>query len=222
MKKGNLSFIITLLFVFIFQSFSFSQENFEGKINLKMTSNGESHEMSYLVKNNKMRMEVNEAGHSAVILFDPVSKKMTMLMPQQNMYMEMPINKEIANEMNKDNEDVKFTKTGETRTINGYKCEKWIYKSKDEQGEAWMTKDLGKLKMFSGYSMQDKSNQPEWMKEIESEGAFPMLVNIKDNSGNDQGKMEVTSVNKESLDASLFKVPAGYHKFEMPGMNSGK
>ncbi len=125
--------------------------------------------------------------------------------------------------MDQDNKDVKFTKTGETKTINGYKCEKWNYTSNDEQGVAWMTKDLGALKMFSGYSMHGSDdNQPEWMKEIESEGAFPMDVNIKDNYGNDQGKMEVTSVKKESLDASLFTVPAGYKKFEMPGMNSGK
>ncbi len=43
-------------------------------------------------------MEVNEQGHSAVILFDEGNKTMTMIMPQQNMYMEFPVDQNMDNE----------------------------------------------------------------------------------------------------------------------------
>ncbi len=222
MKKSNLILSLSILFIFAFQIITSAQPKFEGKVNMKMTYQGESHNMSYLIKGNKIRMEVSEGGHSAVMIFDEGNKKMMMIMPQQNMYMEIPVDQNTADNMDQDNKDVEFTKTGETKTINGYKCEKWLYKSNDDQGVAWMTKELGAFTMFSGGSMRGSDNKPEWMKEIESEGAFPMEVDIKDKDGKDQGKLEVTSVQKESLDASLFTVPSGYKKFEMPGMNSGK
>lgn len=219
MKKTKISLFITVLFIFLFQSLSFSQSSFEGKIDMKMTFDGRTHNMSYLVKNDKIRMEFNRGGHTGAVIIDPANKSTIVLMPQQKMYMEMPVTKEMEEGISKKNKDVKFSKTGETKTINGYKCEKWVYSSDDEQGEAWMTKDLGSFTLFSGGPMRRQNNQPDWMKELENEGAFPMLVTIKDKSGNDKGQLEVTSVKKESLNSDLFTPPSDYKKFDMPQMH---
>ncbi len=216
MKRLNIYSTVVILFIFLFQGFSYSQSKFEGKIQMKITEEGQSHEMTYFVKDNKFRMEFNEQGHSGAMIFDPVNKKMIMIMNEQKMYMEIPTDKEMEKEMNENEGEVKFTKTGVTKTINGYKCEKWLYKSNDEQGEAWMTKKLGSFTLLTGQSMRSAESKPEWMKEIEKENAFPMLVKIKDKNGNETGQLEVTSVKKESLKSSLFEVPSGFKKFNMP------
>ena len=43
----------------------------------------------------------------------------------------------------------KFDKTGETKKINGYECEKWVYTDDNgDKTEAWMTKELGNFKIL--------------------------------------------------------------------------
>ncbi|MEO8398450.1 MAG: DUF4412 domain-containing protein, partial [Ignavibacteriaceae bacterium] len=60
---------------------------------------------------------------------------------------------------------------------------------------------------------------PSWQDKITGQGYFPMLVKHYDDDGKVDGTMEVKSVEKKSLDDSMFEVPASYKKFEMPMMN---
>ena len=185
---------------------------------MKLTFGDKSQDMSYLIKDNKFRMEMNAGGREAVMLTDPAAHKMYMMMPEQKMYMEFPTDKLNGNK----SENMKkgdFTKTGETKVINGYKCEKWTYKSEEGNGDVWMTKDLGSFMLFSNPMGRGHSDQPQWVKDLANEGYFPMLVKMYDTSGKENGTMEVTSVDKKKLDSNLFEVPSDYKKLDMPMMH---
>lgn len=66
------------------------------------------------------------------------------------------------------------------------------------------------------------NDTPEWQKKLSGEGYFPMQVVHRDGSGKEEAVMTVRSVEKQTLDASLFAAPSGFQKMEMPMMNYDK
>ncbi len=208
------------LSAFIFTSILSAQSKFEGKVVFNFKDDNSSHDMTYFVKNNKFRIEVSEAGHDAAMIFSPEEKSMMMLMPEQKMYMEFPLDKlSKYNSDSKDkNDEGKITKTKETKVIKGYKCTKWVIDNPEGQSIAWMTDELGGFMFMKNPMMKDKE-KPDWQKEIEAAGYFPMLVINNDKNGKEKSRLEVTDIEKKKLDSSLFSVPSGYNKFNMPMMN---
>ncbi len=222
--KHVLSFFTISLFVIgFFQTSTFSQTKFEGKIVMKMTDGDNTPStIEYYVKDNKMRVEGQEEGMRGAMVIDYQNKKMMIIMPEQKMYIEYPfgsaMDKEQTSQTAEKKEEGNFKMTGETKVILGYKSEKIIYTDKDgTQDEAWITKGLGR-NLLMGDPMKDK-NQPEWQKKLVSEGFLPMIVITKDSDGKIKSKLEVISIEKRSLDGSLFTHPADYKKMEMPSMN---
>jgi Domain of unknown function (DUF4412) len=204
-----------ILIISLTGSYSFSQSSFEGKVTMKVTSEGKSNSMNYLIKGDKMRIDFSQMGHASAMIMDMNAKKSFVLMPEQKMYME--INMGNFEDMAKnEKKDIEFKMTDVTKNINGFNCVKWIYKSKDAHGDMWMTKDLGSFMMYS--NPMGHSQQPEWMKKIQNEGYFPMLVTVYDNNDKTTSELEVTSVEKQNLDASLFAVPPDYKLLQMPNM----
>ena len=220
--------ITTLLIVSSFMN-SFAQEKFEGKVVMNVKSGDKDTDVNFLVKGSKTIIQVTNE-EKANMIMDSKEKKMIILMPEQKMYMEMDMNmmKGLASKMGKSDQTEKsdkmagdFKMTGETKNINGYECEKWVYSGEDgDKTEAWMTKELGNFMGFSNPMMNDEATS--WQKKIEGQGYFPMLAIHYDDSGEAESSMEVKSVEKKSLDASMFEVPAGYKKFSMPMMNQGQ
>ncbi len=219
--------LLVLLSVFTVPFVAFSQTDFEGKVTMKMQGeDNEPHTINYYVKENKIRFEADNQGQQGTMIWDGKNNKMTVIVPQQKMYMELPMNNmlkketEMGTENNQPSHKINgdFEKTDETKEINGYKTEKWTYKDNSGITEAWMTKDLGAFIFFNN-PMARSSNQPTWQKEIENAGYFPMMVIHKDENGNITSKMEVTSVEKKSLDNSMFEAPSDYKKMNMPMMN---
>lgn len=208
-------FIITFLILPL--TFLQAQNKFEGKVVFQVEEDGNSETISYLVKGSKYRIEPqsNQGMGDATMLYDADKKVMYMLMDDQKMYMEMPI--DIGKEIAKDeaDEDSYFKNTGEVKNINGYDCEKFLFKDSDNsEGVAWMTKELGSF-MFMGDPEDMESSTSEWQKEIVAEGYFPMLVQKLDGTK----VFEVLELKKMNLDDALFSIPSGYSKFDMPGMN---
>jgi hypothetical protein len=162
----------------------------------------------------------------------------TMLFPQTKTYMTMN-GGEMAEEMTKGDgkgpsfDFPKVTSTGKTETIAGITCEHWLM---DEKTDVCMAKGLGYfgggsnniLDKLKNLALREKikaqlNTNPEFAKFIEG-GAFPLKMAQIEN-GQSKTIMEVTAVERKSLDDSLFNVPADYKKSEipgMPGMPSGK
>ncbi len=222
-------YFLVVLFVASFAITSVAQTQFEGKVVMNVKSGDKGTDIDLFVKGNKTLIQMM-GEEKANLIMDSKAKKMTILMPQQKMYMEMDLNmmKDISEKMKKNDKSEKadkmngdFNKTGETKDINGYECEKWVYTDDGgDKTEAWMTKELGNFMGFSNPMMNDEASS--WQKKIEGQGYFPMLAIHYDDSGNVESSMEVKSVDKKSLDESMFEIPAGYSKFNMPMMNKGQ
>ena len=224
MKTIKIS-LLAFAILFFLSPKNFSQSTFEGKVVIETTDNGETNTLNYYSKGDMARFDVNSARGEANVIFDKKNKKMLMIMPSMKMYMEFPLDMELGGDYLKGNDSDKksntdFVKTGETKTINGYKCDKWVIKEDDKTSEAWMTKDLGGFIFFQ--SPMGKSEKQKWQEDIENSGYFPMLVIEKDSDGNETGRFEVKSVEKKSLDDSFFAVPAGYNQMKMPMSNPNK
>jgi hypothetical protein len=217
MKLTGLSLFFLLFSVMlVLPAKVFSQDQFEGKVTFNIYDNGESQTVQYYAKGGKLRFDANEEGRQGQIVMDPVSKQFMIIMPQQKMYMVMQIPDMKNDNMDSETKDNKgdFVKTGETKNILGYTAQKWTYTDGDDKGEAWMTKEIGGFQFFNNPMQKDK---PEWEKDLAAEGYFPLLVNE-----NGEKVFEVTNIEKQSLDDSMFEAPAGYQKMDMPSMMQQK
>jgi len=215
--KLNLSWFIVLISFFLGVSVS-AQIDFEGKVALRITGD-ESADIDYFYKGNNIRMEMDAEGDKAVILFNLKDKKTKMLMPGQNMYMEFDANQYMTNNDIKDDKEAgDIEMTGEFEKINGYKCEKWIFRDDDNLVTAWMAEGLGNFYMMM--NPMDKGSQEGWKQRLQG-NYFPMKVVVTED-GETTSTMEVLSVDKISLNDDLFEVPPGYQKFSMPNMDMMK
>jgi len=133
---------------------AFAAESFEGKITMRITSDGKSHDLAYAIKGSRMRMEMAADGKTMSTILDMKAKEMMMLMPEEK-------------------------------------------------------SDFG--------PMGGKRKPAAWEAELRSKGFFPLRTVMKGRKGRED-KMEVVNVEKTSLPDSFFAPPAGYKKFEMPGM----
>ncbi len=114
------------------------------------------------------------------------------------------------------------TNTGESKTISGYPCTKYIVKRNGEDFETiWATKALGTLdgvhkdmekfsaKMASTFNLK---NAPlSWFKEIPG---FPIQTD------GDNDARTVSRIEKREVSDSEFEVPAGYTKEESKMMQN--
>ena len=215
MYKLSLSSLLVLLFAA--SNFMVAQNQFEGKVQFKVYDEGNSQSMSYFVKGDKFKINTPEGGMGiGFMIYDASTKIMTLVMVEQNMYMEMPINA-AGDMMNQDSENVYFNNTGETQEINDYICEKFEFTDEEGSGIAWMTKELGNF-FFLGDMEGTENPQSNWQQEIMAEGYFPMLVKKENSAGELIPVFEIEEILPMPLDDNVFSVPAGFQKFDMPNM----
>jgi hypothetical protein len=212
----KLRMICISMFFLIFTTVLFSQTGFEGRVKIQVNDEGDSQVMEYLAKNDKFRMESPEG--EGTIIFDMKAGKMLILMSEDKMYMEMPLEIPKDVESKIDDEAGSFTRTGETKEILGYNCEKFLFDDEGKKGEAWMTLELGGFMLFDDPSKMQDSGQ-SWRTEIMQAGYFPVMVNEMDDNGAVQSSFKVLEIEPKTLDAGLFSAPEGFQKFEMPNMN---
>jgi hypothetical protein len=205
--------ILFVIFFFSLTFLSYAQSNFEGEVTFKVTDDdGSTQTMNYFVKGDKIRFDTKEEGQGGQIIWDTATRQFMVVMPDQKMYMVMkaPDSKmDIPESIDK---NTKFTKTGETKKILGYTAEKFLYKDNEDQGEVWLTQELGSFKLFNN-PMQKGENMPQWQKDFNAAGYFPLEV-----TENGKKVFEIIGINKKSLDASMFEAPSDYKKMEMPMM----
>ncbi|MBF0585720.1 DUF4412 domain-containing protein [Prosthecochloris sp. N3] len=111
--------------------------------------------------------------------------------------------------------DVTVEKLG-TETILGYKCSHVSITDSNGTTELWLTKDLlsaSDISRLQVGSSRQKDMFASRMKEAGLEG-FP-LKSLDRQSGT---TMEITNIEKTSLDSALFEVPEGYTKQEFAVM----
>jgi hypothetical protein len=204
-------YTILLLIAFLLAGNTFAQKAFEGKVVFNVEADGQNQVMDYYAKDKMFRMEVPDQG--GYILFDSKVSKMYIVMEEQKMYMETAIDASNSNAG-----AGSITKTGETKKILGYDCEKFLFEQDGSKGESWMTKELGAFMFFT----ESQQGMADWQKEILNEGYFPLLVTEYDKSGNAVSTYNVTEVTPKELSSDMFVVPASYQKLDMGNMGNIK
>jgi hypothetical protein len=198
--------ILLIIILFFSVGTHFAQDNFEGKVIFNVEEDGKTQTMDYFAKDKKYRMEMPDKG--GTIIFDNNKLMMYVLMDKEKMYIEsqmMPLSMSGAGSV---------TKTGETKTILGHECEKFVFEQEDLSGEAWMTKDLGAFMFF----MDSQQDMPSWQEEIVDAGYFPLHVTQHSKREDKTSVYNVTQVTPMDLSDDLFVVPPTYQKIDMTGL----
>lgn len=208
-----------------------SAATFEGTVKMKMTGQrGSPTEMTFSLADGRSRIDMQTPdGASPAMLFDAQKQEMTILMPEQRMYMVRPLPKPGETPPGAPSEETaSIEKTGETEEILGYDTEKYISRSREGITEIWVTDELGTFMGLGaggppmGGRGRRGSSMPEgWANALRGKEAFPLRVVTKDAKGKELFRMEATAVDQRSLPDSTFIPPADYQKFDMGGMMRG-
>lgn len=222
MKKSNVKSMLALSFMLFFiSSPSIAQDKFEGKVTFEVSEVGQNQQLSYYVKGNKFLIEPadGKAVGQGSMIYDGDKKTMIVIMNEQKMYMEMPIDP--MNEISKNESDGVdyFIKTGNSQEVLGYKCDEFEFKDEENKGLALMTKELGSFLFMEDPEGGENS---QWQKEIMNEGYFPMLVKQENSSGKLETVFKVVDLKLMDLEDKMFSAPPGYSKFDMPNMQGVK
>jgi hypothetical protein len=212
-------------------SLALSAAAFEGKVSLAMKGGREAEQIiDYAMKGPCVRLEpkIAGAGGTAMIM-NWEKQEMTMLMPEQQMYMVMPLKSSpAAAAAQKASAQQKVEKTGRTEKILGYTCDEYVTTEGDTTTEMWITEELGSFAGLGGGNpmagmMGGGRGAPapksSWENVLQSKkGAFPLRVVSRDGKGRETFRLEARKVEPGTLPDSLFAPPAGFQKFSMPMM----
>lgn len=201
---------------------------FEGKINLKMTTEGKAQEMLYSVKGDKLRIDMPGIPAMGGAILDLGKKEMTMIMPEQQMYMTTSMS-EGKDAPARQDDAVKVENTGQTEKILGYLATKYLASAKDSTTEIWLAEGLG---VFASMPSQGgggglfgrkkaAASSQAWESALAGKELFPLRVITKDKKGKESFRMEATAVDKTPVPASSFAPPEGYQKLDMGAMMKG-
>ena len=204
-----------------------AQSSFEGVIVFTATSAGRpaTDTMIQTTKGSMLRFEtVLKPGQKeqGAMIYDFKAHTMTVLMMHEKKYMIMPIKQ--TETMTKAIGDVKLTKTGRTATVAGVSCQIYHASRTNErgtkEGEACFAKGVGLAMMdiFAGMGGRGGGNSAvEAFHDLAKEDLHMLKAwELKD--GSEQGTLEAVKIDRKSVDASLFAIPAGFTKVEMPSM----
>ena len=163
---------------------------------MTMKAGGQVMQGKIFVKGTSYRQEMNTMGQKQIMIFDGDKKTGWMVMPAMRMYMPLPKYDAGSTAMtDPDALDKKTTKKylGKEK-INGYKCKKYHFVFKDSSG----------------------TKMTQW---ISTKIEYPIKMIIE----GPRGRMvrEIKNIKEINLSNSLFKVPAGYKKMNMPAGMSG-
>jgi hypothetical protein len=146
----------------------------------------------------KTRTELTKDGQAVVVIADPAAKSQMILMPDDKMYMQMPmgqgpVNVSVGGPSDPTNpcsggSGATDCVKGETESVNGHRAVRWDYTNAEGvRTRAWVSLTL----------------------------RFP--VKTEDDDG---GKMELSNIAVGPQPASLFAAPAGYTKMDFGGMSA--
>ncbi|MEJ1974443.1 MAG: DUF4412 domain-containing protein [Lacunisphaera sp.] len=202
---------------------------FEGKVSQTLTDGkGKSHDVNYSIKSPKMRMDVSEGDHAAVMIMDTEKFEMLILIEQQHMYMVMPMKKPVEQAIEKSGDaNVDVQVSGKTDTILGYKCNQVLItdKTSGTVTEAWLAPELGTFMGFgsgggSPFGGRKPAASAKWEEALKGKAGFPLRIIAHDAKGKESFKLETTKLEAGSLPDAVFTPPADYKKFDMPNMGA--
>ena len=187
-KKKNLLSLLLLLSFILAAPLAWAAQF---SADMKVDAGGRKQTSKIYVDGSKMRTEVQAPNGKMIVIADTKNDKILFLMPAQKMYMDgSGMGGAMGmSEMPEVGELPKDAKKVGSEKLKGYRCD--VYE---------LTRaDVGKTKFW-------------WVQKL----GLP----VKSVSDSPMGKVvtELDNIKEGSQPASLFKVPAGYNKMQMPKM----
>lgn len=216
-------------------------EGFEGEVALHAKGKASTKDavakdlnVSLLVKDGKFRVDLpeeltgsRELGKAFVIV-EPADKKLITVMDAKKQAVVLDFDKLVSQAQamshlphpggpaagGADETPPVVQKTGKTDVVAGYQCEIWhVAKGNSagdlcigQQGTSWFHIPL-----------VGAPAQYAWASEIFDGQHFPLRVVVSEN-GAEHGRLEVTSIQKKTVPAADFEVPAGYNVIDLEQM----
>ena len=189
-------------------------QSFEGIIEFKKQTESDTTNYVYYIKGDKVR--VDEVGakfekNEGSYLIDLKANTVIAVSNERKMYFNQPPSK-IPPVLKCKPEVVKTTNT---KTIHEYKCTEYIVKCAEEKTQIsyWMAASKFDFfdRMVRLLNRKDKS-AVYFLQIAETQGIFPFVSVESSIGGGEKTRMEVTKIQKKTIDASKFEVPRGYTK----------
>ncbi|WP_452227987.1 MULTISPECIES: DUF4412 domain-containing protein [unclassified Lacinutrix] len=140
---------------------------------------------------------------SMISVLDVSNKTATMFMTinEQKTQMSIPIDLESITKDGMEEQQVKITATGKTKTILNYTCHEYKVEGKDYFGTIWVTNDAGVSFSKVFYKTKDKKglNQP-WMSSVDG---LTMKMNITDTSKRKEQHMVMQCIALEKSNLTI-------------------
>ena len=215
---------ILLLLALVLVPPTVSAASFEGKVTMKMTGpKGTSPNLMFSLKEGLSRIDMmGPDGRNAGVILDPARQEMTILMPDQKMYMTRPIPKPAATTsagggITDSSTGAALEVTTVKEKILGYDCVKYVSQTKDGATELWVTDQLGTFTGFGSGGLGGGRGGPRgggtspqgWEQALAGKNVFPLRV-ITTSTGKETFRLEATAVEPQVLPASLFVAPADF------------
>jgi len=206
---------ITALFGFA-GMFLASAQSFEGTIAFKKQTLTDTVSYIYYVKGDKIRLDEIGSKSRKVegsFIIDLKTNSMVSLSHERKLYIEQASG---TPAVMAGKADVK--KTGNTKTLQGVKCNEYVVKNADEKIQVtyWMASGNYDFffKLLKVLNRKDKSSV--YVQQLTGvDGMFPFLssqINLETNK--EEVKLEVTKLEKKTVDAKMFEIPKDYAKFQ--------
>jgi hypothetical protein len=112
----------------------------------------------------------------------------------------------------------KIEKTGKKETIAGYTCEVWKITSKKDHAEACLAE---KLKWIDFTDLAIQSPSFAAIAAVSDFTHLPLRIVTFDDKNVEEGRMEVSKVDKKKLADTLFAVPADFQVVELQALLGG-
>lgn len=221
-SKTIISSLLLFTIILTFSTVSLAQNSdFEGQVKINGEQEGTEYEIEYLLKGEKMRMEVQQP-NKMVLISD--EEDMIMLMPENKQYMTFPKDQlermqqmigsgQTSGTEELIDEDMELQKTGETKEVLGRDCELWVYEDEDKKVETWVTSGFRNFMGFT--SPLEGGNADAWTGLFGNPDLFPMEMTQWDKDGNEMSKFRITRMEEKSLSNDLFTPPSDYGKMNI-------
>ena len=169
------------------------------------------------LKNNVVRFENTTKGESFGLI-DLGKNTLTIIDPRSRMYFEAPLDPGSSAAASARPAGSAVKPLGRTKTINGITATGYEVRSKEQILRAWMTKDFpgltGTFRSFAARMGDDDDPDDVAAQELMRYGFPVLMITLTESSVRYE---ELVSVERGTISADLFKVPAGYKKQNIPG-----
>ena len=215
------TYLIVLILFIASTHRAFPSDSFEGQYDMEFSESKETVQVSFWAKGGHLRMKLSgKRDETGEMIFRDGISAMIMVMPQQRMYMEMPIPPESfktdSGEM--DPEGFPFKETGNSKKILGMDAKEFVFEHEGESMTIWATDELGSMPFANNPMMKGWTDA---MRRMTGLKAFFPLEMIGTENGKESYRMKVTKVERKSLPDSMFLPPEGFMKMTLPAGMGG-